>query len=143
MEQYEGDNIGSIYELLVIEHYKIQKMNPVTLLPGASWLNVPIRDQSGRIRSRVSASDNGPIYSYQVEAFINHMREEVNVAMDIFHQGIAVLKVTDMNDRVYILGEPNRPVTMEESGDSGQGFASENGTSFDFSISMDHRAPSA
>lgn len=143
MTLYEGDNIGSVQKAEIIEHYKIQSMNPVVLKPGTSWIDIPFKDESGNLFLKTEDSDNGPIYNYTVQLFINNMRAEVDSALNGFLTPVGVLRVTDMNDRVYIIGAPDRPVTMNETGGTGQKYINENGSMFDFTSAQSERALNA
>jgi hypothetical protein len=143
MNNYEGDNIGSVQNAEIVEHYKIASVNPIVLKPGMSWITIPFKEESGNLFLKTEDSDNGPIYNYTVQLFINNMRNEIDAEMSKFLTATGVLRVTDMNDRVYIIGGPDKPVAMNETSTTGQKFTNENGSMFDFTSSQSERALNA
>jgi hypothetical protein len=140
MNNYEGDNIGSVQNAEIVEHYKIASVNPIVLKPGMSWISIPFKEESGNLYLKTEDSDNGTIYNYTVQVFINNMRNEIDAELGKFLTPTGVLRVTDMNDRVYIIGGPDKPVTMNETSTTGQKFTNENGSMFDFTSSQSERA---
>jgi hypothetical protein len=143
MNIYEGDNFGSVQNAEIIEHYKIASVNPIVLKPGMSWISIPFKEESGNLFLKTEDSDNGTIYNYTVQLFINNMRNELDAELGKFLTSTGVLRVTDMNDRVYIIGGPDKPVAMNETSTTGQKFTNENGSMFDFTSSQSERALNA
>jgi hypothetical protein len=143
MNLYEGDNFGSVQKAEIIEHYKIASVNPIVLKPGMSWTIIPFKEESGNLFLKTEDSDNGRIYNYTVQLFINNMRNEVDTTMDKFLTAVGVLRVTDMNDRIYIIGGPDAPASMTETSTTGQKFTNENGSMFDFTSAQSERALNA
>lgn len=134
MNYYEGDNVGSLAKAEIIEHYKIASFNPAILKPGCTWIEIPIKDQSGKLSIKGTDTDNGTLYSYSGRFYIHNMRDEVDDTLNNFIGKIGVLKLTDMNGRIYIIGAPGMGVNLTIVGDTGQTFVNENGTEYQFSI---------
>jgi hypothetical protein len=119
MNNYEGDNIGSLQNAEIVEHYKIASVNPIVFKPGMSWITIPFKEESGNLYLKTEDSDNGTIYNYTVQLFINNMRNEIDTELGKFLTPTGVLRVTDMNDRLYIIRGPDKPVAMNETSTTG------------------------
>jgi hypothetical protein len=140
MNYYEGDNLGSLSKIEVIEHYRLVGNAPLQLAPGAAWFEIPFKEESGKLNLKSIPSDNGRIYTYSGRFYFNRMRSEIDQAMGPYLNDTAVFRLTDMNGEVYIIGAPGSPATISENGDTGQKFVNENGTEFTFSIDQPYRA---
>ncbi len=135
MNYYEGDNIGSIKAVEIMRHDLPISFNPVYLPIGSSWIPVSFKDENGEFQLKTEKSDNGPIYTYSGFFFIQNMRDEVDAAMIPFSgKSIAILRIKDMNDRVYIIGTPDAPVTINAAGGTGKKYINENGVTFNFTV---------
>jgi hypothetical protein len=141
MEFYEGDNIGGISALALIEHFNVKSINPLVLVPGKGWKDIPFKDQTGQMLEKSDDSDNGTIYSYGAKVFVHNQRNEVDLELNPFIGQVAIAKVIDMNGRTRIIGSPDAPINFQKSADSGQRYVSENGTEFTFKIEQSFPAP--
>jgi hypothetical protein len=135
MNYYEGDNIGSIKAVEIIRHDLPIGFNPVYLPIGSTWTLIPFREENGELVLKTEESDNGPIYTYSGSFFVHNMRDEVDQVMIPFcGKAIAILRIMDMNDRVYIIGTPDAPVTINANGSTGKKYTNENGITFNFTV---------
>ena len=140
MNYYENDNIGGIRTLEIIWHNLPIAFNPVYLPIGSNWTNIPFKDESGKLTIKTEASENGTIYTYAGTFFIHNMRDEVDqVLLPFCGEAVCIMRITDMNGRVYIIGTPDAPVTLNVSASTGEKYSNENGTGFSFTV--DQSAP--
>jgi hypothetical protein len=140
MDYYEGDNLGSIKAIEVIEHFNLLNTNPVQIRSGSAWMSIPFKEESGKMNMKSVLSDNGRIYTYSGRFFFNNMRKEIEDGLSPYLDDVAVLRVTDMNGRSYLIGAPGSPVTIAENGDTGQRYINENGIEYTFAIEQSVRA---
>jgi hypothetical protein len=132
---HEGDNIGSLRTVEIILHTLPVAFNPVQLPIGSTWTVILFKDETGVLILKTEDSDNGPIYNYAGSFFIHNLRDEVDqVLLPFCGKAIAILRLTDMNGRVYIIGSPDAPVTLNLAATSGQKYINENGSTFNFSV---------
>jgi hypothetical protein len=144
MNYYENDNIGSLKAVEIIRHDLPIAYAPIYLPVESSWTSIPIKEEAGELLLKTEGSDNGPIYIYSGSFFIHNMRHEVDQALLPFcGRAVAILRVTDMNDRVYILGTPDAPVTLNVAAGTGRKYSNENGSAFNFTVDQTSPAPAA
>jgi hypothetical protein len=135
MNYYEGDNIGSIKAIDIIRCDLPTGFNPAVLPIGAVWTSIPFKQESGVLVPKIDVSDNGPVYNYSGSFLIPNMRDEVDLLLMPFcGKAIAILRITDMNGRVYIIGSPDAPVTLNLAATTGQKYINENGAMFNFLV---------
>ncbi|RQO65090.1 hypothetical protein DBR40_24780 [Pedobacter sp. KBW01] len=134
MNHYEGDNFGSLAKVESIEHFNVKSLNPVTLMPGAAWKNIPFKEETGQKRLKTDDTENGTVYNYSGSFFISNIRKEVETELNPFLGQMLMLRVTDMNGLVSIIGAPGMPVTLKKNHDTGKKYTNENGTEFIFEI---------
>ena len=140
MEFFEGNNIGGLSSIEIIEHFNIRSLKPLNLVAGKDWTLIPFKDESGQMVIRTADTDNGPVYTYSGRFFIHNMRDEVDQAMENFIGQKSIMRITDMNGRSYLIGAPGKPVTLLPNGDTGQRYVNENGMDFNFNIEQDSPA---
>ncbi|WP_285055156.1 hypothetical protein [Pedobacter ginsengisoli] len=134
MEDYQGDNIGGVKSVELIEHYNVIKLNPLTLVPGKIFKEILSKEETGHIDPTEKDSDNGIIYGYRGDLFFHRMRDEVTALMKPYIGQTSIMRVKDMNNRTYIIGAPGAPVTITSSGSTGARYATENGIRYSFEI---------
>lgn len=132
MNYYQGDNIGSLASVEIALHTDFAGFNPVNFLNGKGWTLVPFKDESGNMSFKVDETANGTVYTYAGRFFLQNLRNEVEETLYPFIGQRAVMRLIDMNGRVYIIGAPGTPVTLAVSGGTGDKYASENGQEFSF-----------
>ena len=140
MNYYEGDNIGSLLKVEAAYHTDFSGFNPLSFYTGKSWLEIPFKEQTSALFLKVADTANGLVYGYSGKFFIHHLSDEVDDTLYPYLGQISVLRLTDMNNRVYIIGSPGLPVTMETSTGTGDKYTSENGQEFSFKVDMINRA---
>ncbi|MCX2473556.1 hypothetical protein OQZ33_04345 [Pedobacter sp. MC2016-05] len=136
MNHYEGDNIGSLLSAEIAHHTDFDNFNPAVFKAGKSWIKIPFKEESGSFKGGNEDSDNGQIYSYDGEFFIHRIREEVRTELHPFLGQHGVLRLTDLNGEVYIIGAPGMSVTLTVSAGTAEKYAGENGSLFSFAISQ-------
>ena len=140
MEPYQGDNAGGILSLQIIAHYNVVTLNPLKVLPGTEWTDIPFKEESGQFDPTEKDSDNGTIYGYRGRFFFHRMRDEVTATMKPFIGQKSIIRIKDMNKRTYIIGAPGQPVKITSSGTTGQAYANENGIEYNFEIEQPEEA---
>jgi len=136
MNHFEGDNIGSLLKAEFALHTDFESFNPALFKTGKAWQNLPFKEQSGSFKGGNEDSENGNIFSYEGKFFIHRIREEVRTALHPYLGQHVVLKLTDLNGEVYIIGAPGMPVTLSVSASTGENYSTENGSLFSFAISQ-------
>lgn len=141
MNYYEGDNIGGAKKIEIIRCDLPIGFNPVQLPIGAIWTNIPFKEETGVLAVKTEATDNGPVFTYSGSLTAPNMRDEVDQVLFPFcGKAIAIVRYTDMNNRVYILGSPDCPVTVNLAAYTGQKYINENGSTFNFSVDQSSAA---
>lgn len=140
MEYYEGDNIGGLAKIEAIEHNNILSLDPLIIATGSAWFEIPFKEESGRMSPKSEMTANGRVFTYAGRFFLQRLRNEVDIAITPYLDDVAVLRITDMNGRVSIIGAPSTPVTIGESADTGQRYVNENGIEYTFTIDQYFRA---
>lgn len=140
MQEYQGNNIGSIAVFEIAHQMDLLGFNPVTFKAGSSWKKIPFREQGGKIKEVIEETDNGMLCTYSGSIVLPCMRDEVDLVMDKFLGRRSVVKITDMNGRIYIIGAPGLPVEIGSTGDTGENFTNENAKQFDYKIAQPFKA---
>jgi hypothetical protein len=143
LQFHEGDNIGSILKLEAAPHYDFSGFNPVAFHFGKGWIDIPFKEESGVLQLKADDTDHGISFNYAGRFFIHKQRADVRSTLYPFLGQHLILKVTDLNGEVYIIGKPGCPVTLELSATTGQRYADENGMEFQFKIEQDSVAVTA
>ena len=144
MKYYENDNIGSTKYVDIILHSLPIAFRPLYLPIGADWIRIPIKEDFGELRIKTESTDNGPVYTYYGNFFVHNMRDEVDeVLLPFCGRAIAIMRITDMNDRVYIIGTPDAPVTLNIDAGTGKKWINENGSAFNFTVDQTSPATAA
>ncbi|MNL18008.1 hypothetical protein D3C87_1391310 [compost metagenome] len=143
MNYYEGDNIGACAKAEFIEHYNLASFNPAVPLAGESWTEIPFKVETCQLQIKILNTENGPVYTYSGKWKMHNMRDEVDDVMFKLVGQITVLRLTDMNGRIYVIGAPGMPVNISINQDTGERFVNENGSEFIFSIDQPFAAVKA
>lgn len=133
MNFFEGDNIGSLAKLEITLHSNFDNFNPAVLSAGKTWLNIPFKEQTGSLQIETADTENGNVYTYTGDFFINRLRPEL-AELNAYLGQFVVMRITDLNGEVYIIGAPGMPVTLTLAGGTGKKYTSENGASYIFVI---------
>lgn len=140
LDHYEGDQLGSIKRIDAAYHTQFESFNPAVFLSGFSWQQIAFTEETGQLRLSVRDSEQGIIYKYLGSLSIPKLRSEAEDAILPLIGKLTVLKITDMNDRIYIIGGPNSPVNMELEGDTGSEFKSSSAYVVSFGVEQTWRA---
>ena len=141
MEFFEGNNIGSLKKVEIILRDDIQSLNPLVLKPGKTFTDIPLTSQKNSLSEKTEETENGTVFSYSGKFFVHRIRQEVKEAMRVFLGKRTVMRVTDMNDEVSILGYPGNEVILTLTANTGENYSSQNGTEYNFSVDMSFQAP--
>lgn len=133
---FEGDNIGSIALLEIAAHTDFTGFNPALFASGKDWQIIELGNEAGELKRVSEETEHGILYTYGGGFNVHRIRQEAEAALLPFVGQKAILRITDSNGFVSIIGEPGNPVTLKEESSSGQRYASRNGYSFSFQVSM-------
>lgn len=131
---FEGDNIGSIARIEIANHTDFESWAPAKFFKGKAWQTIQIAGESAELKRRTKDDPNGIIYTYSGFFDIHTVRDEVETKLMPFVGKRAILRITDNNGRVYIIGKPLNPVTLEEESTTGKSVKNKNGYQFTFSV---------
>lgn len=132
---FEGDNIGSIASIEIANHTDFISLNPVQFIQDKSWQNIGFTGEA-ELKRKTKDDPNGVIYNYSGFFDIQSIRDEVELNLMSYVGKHAILRITDNNGRVYIIGQKGNPVTLEEDSTTGKLNKSKNGYQFNFSVSQ-------
>lgn len=138
---FEGTTIGAIACIKIAYHTDFKSFAPAVFLDGKGWEGIEIAGQAELTR-KIKNTPHGLIYHYGGFFDIHRISDEVENSLLKFVGRRAVLRLEDNNDRIYIIGEPNNPVLLEEESQTGKLPKHKNGYQFSFSVSQISLAPS-
>ena len=133
---FEGDNIGSIARLEIAYHTDFESWDPATFKSGKSWQSIEIGGKTAELRRKTKDDPNGIIYIYSGFFDVHMIRDEVELNLMPYVGKRTVLRITDSNGRVYIIGNIHNPVTLEEESTTGKLFKDKNGYQFNFLVNQ-------
>ncbi|MNK53034.1 hypothetical protein D3C87_719850 [compost metagenome] len=139
MELYEGDNIGSLLSVEIAHQADFASFNPAIFKAGKDWVNVPFVPEKARFNLGEEETKNGPLFSYGGDFFLNKLRDEVFTDLHKYIGRKAVLKLTDLNGEVYIIGAPGYPCTLAFDGGTGGNYTDANGGKYQFKTDQPFR----
>lgn len=141
MEIFEGNNIGSLKKVEIVLSADVESLYPLTLKSGKTFTQIPLTPQKNQLSIKTEETDNGTVFAYTGKFYVHNIRQTVNQAMQPFLGKRSVMRLTDMNSQVYILGYPGNGVTLTKTASTGENYTSQNGTEFNFSVDMPFEAP--
>jgi len=136
----QDDNIGSIQKFEIVLQNDIASFNPVVLKAGKSWQEIEPLPETGSLRFGTNETDNGTLFNYTVGFRHSKLSQTTEDALDIFVGKRSVLKVTDMNDRVYIIGAPGIPCDFNYDADTGNNPADQNAYTINAGVTQNFKA---
>lgn len=77
-----------------------------------SWLRLPLLGSSIRWNEKISDTVDGPSFSHTLTGTIPSLREEVHAVFEQTSRHRFVLKLTDKNNRSWVLGTPYMPMSF-------------------------------
>jgi hypothetical protein len=143
MDHFEGNNIGSLLKVEICLVNQINGYNPVTFTAGNNWFDIPFDNENAELSISSQDTVNGMVYRYNGSFFLHRLRQEFKEKLSPYLGKRSILRITDMNNEVYILGHPGNPVRLDNSGGTGRRFSSQNGMMYSFSSDMAFEALTA
>ena len=131
---FEGDNIGSISNIEIAHHTDFERWHPAKFHSGNNWQNIEITGEMAELKRKTKDDPNGIIYTYSGFFDIQSIRDEVEINLMPFIGRKSILRITDNNGRVYVIGQPKNPVLLEEESTTGKLYKNKNGYLFSFSV---------
>ena len=133
---HEGDNIGGILRVQIAMISDFESFAPVRFKPGKHWKEIDIYPESGLLKSDVQHSDNGRYYTYAGSFRIHHPNRKDESAIDPFIGPLSIMRITDHNKYVQVIGTPDEPVTLSRSADTGSKVTDLAHNAFAFTVSQ-------
>lgn len=133
---HEGDNIGGILKVQIALLSELESFAPIVFKSGKSWKEIEIYPESGMFKSDVPHGDNGKYYSYAGSFKIHFPNRKDENAFDKFIGPVNVMRITDLNRYVQVIGSPEEPVTFSRTYESGSKVTDLSHNSFTFSVSQ-------
>lgn len=110
----------------------------VSLFPTGAWLDIDFTDLSAKFDQVKKIDTAGPFFELKLTVRVPKSRPEIAAILENLDNRLLMLRVTDKNDQVLILGEPDYPVVMADSlSIPAKGY---NGWEFVFTGKSTHRA---
>lgn len=135
--------LGSIQKVKFVLQTGIATYNPLVLGAGVTYDELEILPEAARLSIAVQETDNGKLYSYRLDFKHLSLRDEVDNLLDKYVGTRSVFVVTDMNDRVYVLGAPGTPCTLSYDADSGTQATDQSIYSINVAVAQTFKALSA
>jgi hypothetical protein len=139
----EEINIGSIQKLELVMHNQLSDYAPVVLNAGVAWLEIELLPDNASLLLTAEDTENGMLFTYRVNAAHTVLRDEVEDLLNPFLGQRSIVRVTDMNDRVYILGMPGTPCAFTYNGNTGNNPTEQNGYAINIQVAQPFKAKSA
>lgn len=140
LSQYEGDQLGSIKKVEAAYHTSFTSFNPAVFAGAASWQQIQFTEETGSLFLKVNGTSQGLLYKYSGGFGVPKLRDEAEDALLPLIGKVLILRITDMNDRIYIIGAPNIPVSLELDGETGNEFKNASGYRIAFSVEQTWKA---
>jgi len=134
MNAHEGDNIGGVAKIEIIHAWVPTGFNPVVLPAESDWENIPFKEETANLKIDGSDSENGQLFGYSGGFLLPRMRPEIENAVNKYLGKTSILRITDMNDEIYIIGSPHHPVELKLSGSTGSNYPNENWAGYSYQI---------
>lgn len=129
------DNIGSLTSIEIAHHHDFISWNPAILVPTKLWQRVDFSGEA-ELKRKTKDTPHGPIYMYSGYFDILKICNEVEKVLLKFIGRRAILRIEDSNSQVYLIGEPNNPISLDEESSTGKLPKAKNGYQFNFSVSQ-------
>lgn len=140
---YEGDVIGGIAKLEIAYHWDFTQFYPAVFAAGKDWKEIEALPETGELKYKAEETEHGPLYSYSGSFSVLKLSESVETAILPYIGESSILRITDNNGRIFIVGLPGAPVSLALSAGTGRKYTSQNSFDFDFSVEQVRPAVSA
>ncbi|MGJ1295544.1 hypothetical protein ACR777_15160 [Sphingobacterium spiritivorum] len=137
---HQDDNIGGLLSVEIAHVTDFSGFNPVVFKPGKNFQKVDILPLSGSLKDDEEFSNSGTAYTYAGIFKIHHPTAILENAIRPYIGLCSVLKLTDLNGRIRIVGSPACPVLLKRTGDSGLKPSDMAHNEFKFSVTQPHPA---
>jgi len=145
MERYQGKNLGSVKQILLIALRDISipsgrviTFSSITVAQGKSWEEVPFTLETATCADRLEKSKAGDFYQKEVKFSIPVIRNEISETISEFSGKRVAALITDMNDNARLFF----PLRMEYNAEVPQLVAGYNGYTFELTGQSAFESPS-
>lgn len=115
--------------------------SPVILQGGTSWLNAEILPNETRYRERQRGTNQNPFYNQRLTGIIPKDEATNSNQILIMKDYRFIIRYTNMNDEVKLLGSPEYPFKFKGDLDSGSAPGKFSGHKFEFFSENPKKAP--
>ena len=136
METFEGNNIGGLSKLEICFHTDLASYNPAVFKAGKAWLDIPFDDESAVLDFNAEETDQGNLYNYTGRVELRKQRPDVKAALYPYIGRNSIIKATDMNGEVSILGAPGLAVKLSAQAKTGAKYIDKNSLTIAFEVQM-------
>lgn len=127
-----NDNIGGIKKIESASIYDFATFAPATFKDSKTWQSIDLDPEKSNLQDKIEDTVNGFLFTYS--GTIN--MASTSSILDNLLGKQSVLKITDMNDQVSIIGHPNYPVEIFSISQTGTKFTDQNSKTYTFNVAQ-------
>lgn len=133
---YEGSLIGSILKVDIAHKNDFLNFNDQEILfrQNRDWKEIEITDETGMLSFSELDTEHGELVRFQGEFALHGPIKIISVKIRPYIGRKSVLRITTLNKEVFILGDPNNPVLITSTGDTGKRYIDRSQMDYSFSV---------
>ena len=108
----------SSFSPIISSTYNFQQA--FSFFPGFDWLKLPVLPKEDRWRETENNSEQGPSYRQEITGITPALRPVVHGEFAKMAQHDFLIRLTDRNGQVWLIGTLDEPLQFSSSGASGQ-----------------------
>lgn len=139
-EFHEGDNIGGVLSFEIAHVNELISSDPIRFKPGKIWRSINFHPNSGIFKEEENESEHGLFYSYAGSFKIHRKSRETDSLLRYYLGTSSLIRITDQNGLVQVIGGIDFPVTLTKSSDTGSNPTDMNQVNYSFSVSQIQKA---
>lgn len=139
-ELHEGDNIGGIARIEIAHVTDFLGFNPIVFKPTKAFAELPFVPGSGMLKDEENDTKNGAQYSYAGLFAVQRPTSSTENILRPYIGQASVLRITDLNGEVLIIGSPACPVELSRETDRGRKPSDMSKMEIRFSVTQPHPA---
>lgn len=137
---HEGDNIGTLAVVEIAHQEDFLNFDPPLFREGRDWKQIEFLDESGSLSVSHDEDDNGIVFGYSGKFSIKRPTDEEENAMLPYIGQKSIMRLTDHNGRVRIIGLQDCPVTIKMSGSTGTKYTGAPSNDYSFAVDQHKKA---
>lgn len=133
---HEGSSIGSFFKLEIAHKNDFLNFNIQEILfrENRNWKEIEITDETGMLSFSQLDSEHGELVRFQGEFSLHGPIKSISEKIRPYIGRKSVLRITTLNREVFVLGDPNNPVLITSSGDTGKRYVDRSQMDYSFSV---------